>query len=248
VYTLDTLILKDKNNIMKTVILVILSFFLILPVAKSQDSNKSTPANQSQESNKYKFSFGYTIGGGQNSNGYRLTPDENGIVYSEGGIHFSTGINTSFFVTEKLRPRLDFTYSEMKYGMDMTSLNSDFYKSTTKTMNLNVNLNLDYLVLDKKKFQLFLSPGIVTEYVIGTTHKNYFTDGTVNFSNYNVFTQQYPSAIAGANFSILAKYKINEHFGLTLTPGYNYYFRPYVRDNDQAYTRAVLNFGLEYTY
>ncbi|MDP2890700.1 MAG: hypothetical protein Q8P34_17265 [Bacteroidota bacterium] len=221
---------------MKTVILVIVNFLLILPAAKSQESNKS------------KISFGYIIGGGQNSNGYRLTTDGHGFVYSEGGILFSTGINTSFFVTERLRPRLEFTYSEMKYGMDLSGFNSDFYKSVTKTMNLNVNLNFDYLVLNKNKFQLFLSPGFVSEFVVGRTHKNYFTDGTVNFANYNVFTQQYPSAIAGANFSILAKYKLNEHFGLTLTPGYNYYFRNYMSVNEKAYTRALLNFGVEYTY
>jgi len=231
---------------MKTVILVILSIFLILPVARSQ--NNLLPVAKSQDSKKFKLTFGYTIGGGQNSNGYRLTHDEQGIVYSEGSILFSTGINTSVFVTEKLRPRLEFTYSEMKYGMALSSLNSDLYKSTTKTINLNVNLNLDYLVLDKNKFQLFLSPGIVTEYVVGRTQKNYFTDGTTNFKKYNVFTQQYPSAIAGANFSILAKYKLNKHFGVTLTPGYNYYFRKYVTVNDKTYTRALLNFGLEYTF
>lgn len=226
---------------MKTVILGVLSFFLILPVAKSQDSNK-------QDSNKFKFSFGYIIGGGQNSNGYRLTPDEQGIVYSEGGILSSTGINASVFVTERLRPRLEFIYSEMKYGVDLSSLNSDFYKSITKTMNLNINLNLDYLVLNKSKFQLFLSPGIVTEYVVGRTQKNYFTNGTINFKKYNTLPKEYPSTIAGANFSILAKYKFNEHFGFTLTPGYNYYFRKYVRVNDKAYTRALLNIGLEYTF
>jgi hypothetical protein len=236
VHTLRPLILNDKNNIMKTVILVVLSFFLILPVAKSQDSNK------------FKFTFGYNIGGGQNSNGYRLTPDAQGIVYSEGGILSSTGINASVFVTEKLRPRLEFAYSEMKYGMDLSSLNSDFYKSTTKTINLNVNLNLDYLVMNSKKFQLFLSPGIVTEYVAGKTQKNYSTDGTIDYKKYNVFSQQYPSAIAGANFSIIAKYKLNEHFGFALTPGYNYYFRKYLTVNDKAYTRALLNFGIEYTY
>lgn len=231
---------------MKTVILVILSFFLILPAAKSQDSK--LPIAKSQDSNKFKISLGYNIGGGQNSNGYRLTPDAYGIVYSEGGILSSTGINASVFVTEKLRPRLEFTYSEMKYGVDLSGLNSDFYKSLTKTMNLNVNLNLDYLVLNKSKFQLFLSPGIVTEYVIGTTHKNYFTDGTINFKSYNILTEEYPTVIAGANFSILAKYKLNEHFGFTLTPGYNYYFRKYVLVNDKAYTRALLNIGLEYTF
>jgi hypothetical protein len=221
---------------MKTVILMILNLLLILPVAMSQESNKS------------KISFGLNFGGGQNSNGYRLTPDSYGFNYFEGGILFTSGINASVFVSEKLRPRLELSYSEMKYGLDWGSKYTDLEQTITKTMNLNVNLNLDYLVLDKNKFQLFLSPGIVTEYVIGETHKNFRSDGTTNMNNFTIITDQYPKCIAGANFTILAKYKLSEHLGLTVSPGYNYYFRKYVKVNDKSYTRSLLNFGVEYTF
>ncbi|MFA5330384.1 MAG: hypothetical protein WC384_21505 [Prolixibacteraceae bacterium] len=227
---------------MKTVILMILNFLLILPAALSQESNTT------QESNKSKVSFGFNIGGGQNSNGYRLTPDDYGFEYYEGDALFTTGLNVSMFVTERLRPRFEFAYSEMKYGLIWGDSYTNFDKTVTKTMNLNLNLNLDYLVLNGKKFQLFFSPGIVTEYVVGSTHKNYHTDGTTNMNNYNPITDQYPKSIAGANFSILAKYKLTEHVGLTVTPGYNYYFRKYVTTNDKPYTRSLLNFGVEYTF
>lgn len=221
---------------MRTAILLILNLLLIVQVAMSQESNKS------------KFSFGLNLGGGQNSNGYRLTPDSYNFNYFEGGILFTSGVNASVFITEKLRPRLEFAYSEMKYGLDWGSSYTGTDQTITKTMNLNIDLNLDYLVLNKNKFQLFLSPGIVTEYVIGETHKNYRTDGTTNMNNYSIITDQYPSCIAGANFSILAKYKLTEHLGLTVTPGYNYYFRKYVKVNDKQYTRSLLNFGVEYTF
>lgn len=227
---------------MKTVILMILNFMLILSVATAQENDKA------QKSNKYKISFGFNIGGGQNSNGYRLTTDENGFSYYEGGILFTSGINTSVFVTERLRPRLQFSYSEMKYGFNWGNNYSNFDKTLTKTINLNLDLNLDYLVINSNKFQLFLSPGIATEYVIGNTHKNYHTDGSTNMNNFSIVTDQYPSYIAGANFSILAKYKLTEHIGLTVTPGYNYYFRKYLRVNDKAYSRSLLNFGIEYTF
>lgn len=229
---------------MKTAILIVLSFLLISTSVRSQESSDT----KTTESNLSKFSFGFTIGGGQNSNGYRSTPDSNNFTYSEGDILFTTGVNASLFVTEKLRPRLSFTYSEMKFGLNWGANYPDFEKTITKTMNLNIDLNLDYLVVNTTKFQLFFSPGIVTEYSIGNTHKNYSTDGDINFRDYSIFTDPYPTAIAGANFSILAKYKLNEHVGFTLTPGYNYYFRKFAAGNDKAYTRTLLNFGVEYTF
>lgn len=228
---------------MKTTILMIFNLLFILPAALSQESDL-TP-----ESNKSKVSFGFNIGGGQNSNGYMSTIDENNFSYYEGDVLFTTGINASVFITERLRPRLEFAYSEMKYGQKWgDDYASQLEKTITKTMNLNLNLNLDYLVVNRNKFQLFLSPGIVTEYAVDETHKNYHTDGTTDMRNYSIFIDQYPSCIAGANFSILVKYKFTEHLGITVTPGYTYYFRKFVASNDKSYTRSLLNFGVEYTF
>ena len=227
---------------MKTLFLIFVNLSLILSVATAQEYKVT------ETSNKSKISFGFNIGGGQNSNGYRLTTDAAGFNYFEGGILFTTGINASMFITEKLRPRIEIAYSEMKYGFDWGDSYTTLDNTLTKTMNLNLNLNLDYLVINKNKFQLFLSTGIVTEYVMGSINRNNHYDGTANFNNYSIITEQYPKSIAGANFSILAKYKLTENFGFTVTPGYNYYFRKYVTDNDKAYSRSLLNFGVEYTF
>jgi len=236
---------------MKTVILIILNLVLLMPIAMSQESKSGeskSKESKSEESNKFKFSFGFNAGVGQNKNGYRQNPDKYDFTYYEGGTHFTSGINTSIFVTNRIRPRLEFRYSEMKYGFNWSDTYPQFDRTEIKLNTLNLNLNLDFLVIDKTKFQLFLSPGIVTEYVVGKSNKNYLVDGTSNSNNYSLITDQYPSSIAGANFSVLAKYNFNENFGITMAPGYNYYFSSFVTGNEEHFTRSLLNLGLEYTF
>ncbi|MCA1758474.1 MAG: hypothetical protein LC658_01780, partial [Bacteroidales bacterium] len=69
-----------------------------------------------------------------------------------------------------------------------------------------------------------------------------------NIDNYSAVTQQYSEEIAGLNLSLIAKYKFNENLGLTLTPGYNYYLKKWLPDNDKNYTRTLLNIGVEYSF
>lgn len=229
---------------MKKIILIVLNLCVIIYSANSQESTKSKEI----ESEKGRLTFGFNMGVGQNINGYRLSTDNNGFSYYEGDIHFTSGINVSYFVTGRIRPRLEFRYSEMKYGQLWSDIYPDFDKTTTKLSTLNLNLNIDVLALAGKKFQLFVSPGIVTEYNTSSTYRTYLADGDSNMKNYNLLTDEYPGSIAGANISLIVKYKFTDHLGVALTPGYNYYFKEFVSSNDEKYTRQLLNFGIEYTF
>jgi hypothetical protein len=221
---------------MKKIIFVILIFMSGLP-AMSQVSEKS------------KVSFGFNAGVGQTINGYRLTPDKYNFTYYEGDLHFTSGINVAFFATDKIRPRFEFRYSQMGYGRNWSEVYTDFDKTKTYLNTLNLNFNLDYLMFNKNKFQLFVSPGLVSEFITGDRHKNDLSDGSTNHTNYSVLTAQHPDAIVGANLSLIAKYKINEHLGFTLTPGYNYYlFRNWTLGNEKNYMKTIVSFGVEYTY
>ncbi|QGY46674.1 outer membrane beta-barrel protein [Maribellus comscasis] len=204
--------------------------------------------NFGQESEKSKVYFGFNAGIGQMSNGYRLTPDKYDFLYSEGDLHFSAGTYFSVFVTERFRPRLEFRYSEMKYQFNWSDTYSGFDKTDTKLNALNLNLNFDFLLLNGNKFQLFASPGFISEFIVGDQSRTYKTDGTNTLNKYTVITDQYPDANTGANFSVIVKYKLNKYLGFTLTPGYNYYFKEFVSDNDKKYSKSFLNFGIEYTF
>ena len=221
---------------MKKIILVILNLIFLIPAA-----------TMSQEIEKSNLSFGLNFGVGQNINGYRMTPDKYNFNYYEGDVHFTSGINVGYFASEKFRPRFEFRYSEMKYGLNWSEQYSEFDRTETKLFVLNFNLNFDYMLLNTNKFQLFVSPGIVSEFIKDRQHRNYLTDGTNNIKNYSVVTQQYSEEIAGLNLSLIAKYKFNENLGLTITPGYNYYLKKWLPSNDKNYTRTLLNVGIEYS-
>lgn len=229
---------------MKRIILAIAILSLIVPfVSEAQEyeiSREHTGVTN-------RLSFGINAGVGQNYNGYRLNPDDYGFNYFEGDMHFTGGINVSYFVTDWLRPRFEFRYSEIKYGLNWSKEFADFDKTITKLYHLNYNLNFDILLIDRPYFQFFVSPGLVSEFIVDELSRTYLADGTNNVNNYYVVTQQYSEETAGANLSLIAKYKITEDLGLTVTPGYNFYFKNYLPSNDLNYSRLLFNVGFEYS-
>jgi len=204
-----------------------------------------------QESEESKLSFGLNMGVGQNNNAYRMNPESYARYnhqYYEGDLHFTTGINIGYFISERFRPRFEFRYSEMKYGLFWDENYPQFDRTETKLFTLNYNIQFDYLLLNSRSFQLFISPGLVGEFIVDYYNRNYLADGSKNLDNYSAVTQQYSEEIAGLNLSLIAKYKFNENLGLTLTPGYNYYLKKWLPSNDKNYTRTLLNIGVEYSF
>ncbi len=222
---------------MKKIFVIVLNLLFVTSVAMSQGSEKS------------KVYLGLNTGLGQTFNGYRLD-SYNDFSFYEGDVHFTCGAYFSMFVTEKLRPRLEFRYSEMKYGVNWSDVYPDFDYTETKLSVINLNLNIDILMVNKNKFQIFASPGLVSEFAPKSLSRTYRADGTSSLTNYSVINPEdyYRSSTAGANFSFIAKYKINEYLGITATPGFNYYFQGFTSSNDKAYMKGLLNFGIEYTF
>ena len=224
---------------MKKILFVLLSVIITFVQVKSQEE---------EDSEKYRFSIGLTGGIVQNINAYRTLADGEGFTYYGDDLAYSVGLDMGLFVTNKIRTRLELKYLEMEYGMDWNYTNSDFYKTTTSLFNVDVNLYCDYLALSLEHLQLFVSLGIINEFVYTHEFKNILSDGEVNYKSYNVLSNQYPETISGGDISLIVKYKINNNIGITLNPGYTYFFRKFVRDNDDPYQRTNVNLGVEYTF
>ncbi|SHE45290.1 Outer membrane protein beta-barrel domain-containing protein [Mariniphaga anaerophila] len=203
-----------------------------------------------QEGEKSRLSFGFNAGVGQNHNAYRMNPETYARYnheYYEGDLHFTTGINVGYFITKRLRPRFEFRYNEFKYGMTWDEDYPQFERTETKLYTLNFNLQFDFMMLNTDRFQLFISPGLVGEFVKDRLNRNYLTDGSNNIYNYTAVTQQYSEEIGGLNLSLIAKYKFTDNLGMTVTPGYNFYLKKWLPGNDKNYTRSLFNVGVEYT-
>lgn len=222
-----------KNNNMKKIFFLT---WLIIPICVF-----------SQENEKFKVSGGLFGGYGYNLNGYRFDNDIEGFSYYDINSNYTIGLNCGIFITPKFRPRIAFSYAETKYGSTWPA--EYFVDKTEVTLyNIDMSLNLDYMLLSRNNLQLFISPGIITEFAKGEQYKNYLIDGSINYKKYNLFTEQYPTAIAGCNLALLARYNLNEYFSLTFSPNYTYFLKPFVSSNNKPYQRVGANFGVEFSF
>ncbi len=221
-----------------------ISFLAICGLAISQES-------EIDFERKY-FSIGINGGVGYNLNGYRLMVDKEGFTYYDINPHASFGLNGSIYITQKMRGRLEARYQKIEYGMNWPEKFTHQYDYTETTLStLGFNAYFDYSLIQKNKFELFVSPGLASEIVVKDKYKTYLAgddEGETNSKYYNVFTDAYRKKVAGASFSLLAKYNVFEFIDITLSPSYTYFFKGFVIPNDKPYQRLNLNLGLEVTF
>jgi hypothetical protein len=219
--------------------LIYLAVFALLPLSA-----------YNQEVKNYVYTVGVFGGIDNNINGYRLIPNYYGNNFSASGItSWNFGFDYGYMLTNKLRPRIEAKYLQMRYYADWKDANLAALKeSTVFLFSGNVNLRLDYLLLNSPKFQMFVSPALKWEFVIDREVKNYRLDGTHGWDNYNDIIDENPSSIMGASVAALFKYNITKKVSLTLSPEYTYFFREFVRVNDKAYQRTSIRAGIEINF
>ncbi len=218
------------------VLLVITTGSLVL----SQEKDLSKEYNN--------ITFGLKGGLGYNVNGFRSAIDDAGFTYYDMNPNYKTGIEFGVFATQKLRIRTFIGYNEMRYGIDGNNIKENLDYSEVKMYGFNWEINLDYCFSDKEKIDFFASPGLVADFVSSSEHKNYLTNGDINYNNYNYFTDQYPSKAVGANLSLIARIKIVDNIYMSLTPEYTLFFKKFTAGNDGMYQRLNLNLGVEYNF
>jgi len=196
------------------------------------------------------FSIGINGGIDNNINAYRLDANSNKNEFSSSNPQYSWAIDFGYMVNEKFRPRLEFKHVKMSYSANWdNTIDPTVHKETVVDLeNCNINFHLDYLLLNKKKFHVFVSPGLKWEFNYKNDIKNINYTGTHNHRNYNKILDEYPKNILGGSFSAIFKYNITRHIGITLTPEYTIFFRKYVTSNDKPYQRVSANFGVEFKF
>lgn len=225
---------------MKKIVFVLLTL-LLCPFVNGIAQEKEVAEVSSDD--KLKVTVGLNYGFNNNINAYRLSPDDDGNTYYGEKSGFSVGADFGIPFSKKFRTRIGVRYSEMEYGMDWDNTSS-FNKTITHLYNFDLNLHFDYLIASSNNLKLFISPGIMSEFVMDADFKNEKVDGDYTYRNY--FLKQYPESVAGGNLSLLAIYKINKFMSLTLSPGYTYFFREFSSVNDKPYQRLNVNVGLEF--
>ncbi len=197
-------------------------------------------------SQKGKLTVGVYSGFQYNTNAFISTNDEN-FTYTERNEGFAYGANVGYFLAKRFRPRLSIGYNSSSFFANWKQT-SNIYKTKVKLQKFEIDLNFDYLLLNKGKFQLFASVGAISEYLASVKYKNYEEDGDTNTNNYDEIEEPYPTSNFGANVSFIAKIKVLDNMSLNINPGYNYYFKEFSELDSDAYTRISANIGLEWTF
>ncbi len=202
-------------------------------------------------SSEYKagdFFIGISSGVDINMNAYR-TPETNGFKFEKKGPRYNFGFDLGVMATKRLRPRFEMKYVRVAYGQDWpgSSTGGTTYEYTTTKVNyLDLNMHLDYLLWGaKSNLKVFLSPGIKTEYSMGARYRTTKSDGDHTKKKFNVLDEYFPHSIAGAACSMIFKYDLNENMGITFTPEYTKFFRPFQYVNTNKYQRLSFNVGIE---
>lgn len=190
----------------------------------------------------------FNVNGGldYNINAFRSSSDSKGFEYYGINPHFNFGFDIGVMVSEKFRPRIEAKYMNMGYGQYWPDIFTTFEKTITKIDNLGLNLQFDYLIINKDKFKAFISPGIQTDLALNDRFKTYKTDDDDTDSRFSDLEQYYPKAIMGGGLSVMFKYEINEYIGITFEPKYTVFFRSYMESNSNLYQRINANVGLEF--
>ncbi|MGE0077002.1 MAG: outer membrane beta-barrel protein [Bacteroidales bacterium] len=203
---------------------------------------------QNEEENP--ITIGINAGYDNNINAYRLDPNLNGNNFSSDNPNYNIALDFGIKLSEKYRMRLGVKYVRMGYQADWTntSLSTMLDRSEVKLHYSDVNLHVDYMLFNRSKFQIYISPFVNWEFNVSKECKNVKIDGTYNYKQIYGIINENPDNVFGGGISAILKYNLNNHFGLTLTPEYNIFFNKFVSDNDKLYQRTSINFGFEFRF
>lgn len=245
-FKIETL-LNPNQNLMKKIVFSLV--FILAAISGFSQVDEPT------------ITFGVNSGIDFNHNAYQFRGFQGeGVKYTYYGIdrQYNMGINAGIILNKKMRLRAELKYVNGSYGINYdTTQNNTLIHTVWNVNNMDFNVYFDYLLVKYKKLDVFGSFGIKYEYYTGqyihndVTKKDpdsgiigHFTDS----EHYKPVKIAYPTSILGSSLSLLFKYNITKHIGITLTPEYTMFYRNYVKTNSKSYSRISADAGFEFQF
>jgi hypothetical protein len=241
---------------MKKISLFFILFAFVTMALNAQDK-QDTKNTQEIIKLGYAYTVGLNVGYDNYFNAVRRLPNHSyNDFYSLNSLktHYSFGLDYGFMISRKFRPRIEFKFTELGYGVGWSNTPYDvsLIKSEVTMYDLSLNLRMDYMIIDKNKFQMFLSPGFKWEAAADKQVKNFRREilqgEDHSWDNYNDIINECPNNIAGGSLSAIMKYNITKKVGIVVVPDYTLFFREWVKSNNTIYQRLSVNFGVEFNF
>ena len=227
---------------MRRILLIVICLFPIIALGQESKQN-----NQTDQPGDFFFTLSSGVSANLNASKEIATSK---FSFENKGPRYNISMGLGMMATKHWRPRLEFRYERLAYGQkwqDASNSYSSFDYTTVKVNYMDINLHFDYLLFHSKSgWIVFLSPAIKTEYAVGASYKTQMSDGSSTHNNYSEIDDYYPKSIAGGSFSFIFKYDLNSMIGLTFSPEYTHFFRPFQLSNSSKYQRLNFNLGVEF--
>jgi hypothetical protein len=201
------------------------------------------------------FTMGINSGLNYDINAYQIPINDRFYYqYLSRPLQYNIGMDFAVAVTNNLRARIGLNFVNSQYGVNWnvgtppSETPVDMVQSIQNINYFNISLHLDYLLTKWKKLDIYGSPGLKYEWETSDYINTTLNDGSSTSTNWYFLYPAYPKEIVGASVSLILKYNIGKHLGITLTPDYTFFFRNFVSSNWQYYQRASLNAGFEFRF
>ncbi len=201
------------------------------------------------------FTMGLNSGLDYDINAYQIPINQRyNYQYFSRPEQYNIGMDFGVALTKRIRTRVELRYVNSQYGVRWNvgitdpSQAFDMQKSIQNINNFDLNFHFDYLLTTWKKLDIYVSPGVKYEFATGDYLHTFLSDGPSTSTNWAYLYPAFPKNIGAGSLDLLFKYNFTKHFGLTITPDYTLFFRPYDSSNWQWYQRLSLNAGFEFRF
>lgn len=164
--------------------------------------------------------------------------------FDSDGLDRSYGLDLGFKFSDQVRVRLETRLGSYRFGQYYSG--SDL-QQTKMTLNyFAFNPRLDFRLMAKGKFELFLSPGWRLEFISDSEQETLKSDGSTSDASY--VSSAYSESMGGFMAGAIVKYHFNQKLGFTLSPEYTLFTKKLYEKNDNTMTRFSARFGIEYSF
>ena len=235
---------KITLSFLKKMVLILLLGIAQLP-GNAQEPVPTVPADKTKSS---PISLGLGSGIDYNYNSFNYDgdyPDKYNIKPT-----YNIGAFFGLRLSPRSRFRVELKYSTMAYGVHYDAAGNESSDTPKKFVlwqyNFGFSFRYDYRFLTINKLDVLFAPALKFEYNITDREKTTYMNG--DKSNSSLINRDYEHSLSGATAGLIFRYNLNDHWGITMTPEYTYFFKKLYSDNNGDLQRLAVDLGFEFKF
>lgn len=186
-----------------------------------------------------RFSMGVFGGVGKTFN---TETSYNSVTNPQSMLDYNYGLSMCIRVKDSSRLRLEGSIyrTALKYDWPSTSTLS---KTVKNFYFMDLALRFDYKFLTYKNFDFYASPGVKGWFTMGNYEWTENTSDNTKTTRYIGYGNN--KNLIAPSVQVLLRYKLNNHWGVTVAPEYSYFFKKLYYTCDGYMSQFDIKLGME---